>query len=390
MKSPFYKKRFKDIASVDSVTIDQVPFLTNEDLLAGTERFLTCALDQISYIYCSSGSFHAPKIFYYSKNDLWRMADLTARFSRFEGVSPGDCVLLLLPMRMWVAGPVTMYGHVRAGASVIPLDVTSSFQTKESIINLMEPNIISSMPSLLLDLVNNRIAHEFKIIETTGEPLSDQNRKSIENALNGQVYDAYGLAECIVGVECTCHDGYHYWPDSVIVEIIDPRNTTPVADGEEGEIVVTNFINTTMPIIRYRTGDLGCKTRGFCKCGSDLPRVWVKGRIKSTVFLPGGVKITQGQIIKVLDLFPNLTHSYQLVISDQGIKTRLEFFIESNHPVAVAELEDAFSQLSADFMDLVESNLIILDFQVVDLGSLPRSPISNKIINTIVDNRRRV
>lgn len=46
-----------------------------------------------------------------------------------------------------------------------------------------------------------------------------------------------------------------------IVEVLDPTDGTPVADGALGELVLTNLGRTGSPLIRYRTGDLARLTR---------------------------------------------------------------------------------------------------------------------------------
>ena len=40
------------------------------------------------------------------------------------------------------------------------------------------------------------------------------------------------------------------------MEIVDPETLEPVADGVEGELVMTTLKREGMPILRYRTKDL--------------------------------------------------------------------------------------------------------------------------------------
>ena len=49
-----------------------------------------------------------------------------------------------------------------------------------------------------------------------------------------------------------------YWAgeSEFIAEVVDPAGDTPRADGEVGELVLTNLGRTASPLIRYRTGDL--------------------------------------------------------------------------------------------------------------------------------------
>ena len=56
--------------------------------------------------------------------------------------------------------------------------------------------------------------------------------------------------------------------DEFIAESVDPETGKPAAEGEPGEMVLTNLGRLARPIIRYRTGDLVRLTRDReCNCG---------------------------------------------------------------------------------------------------------------------------
>jgi len=50
-----------------------------------------------------------------------------------------------------------------------------------------------------------------------------------------------------------------------IAEVLDKHSQEPVADGEEGELVLTNLGRWGFPVIRYRTGDVV----KYCKPAED-------------------------------------------------------------------------------------------------------------------------
>jgi phenylacetate-coenzyme A ligase PaaK-like adenylate-forming protein len=61
------------------------------------------------------------------------------------------------------------------------------------------------------------------------------------------------------------------------VEIIDPLTGRELEPGQEGEIVLTSLSSEAMPLIRYRTGDIGSLIKS--PCGSPLPRLGkIRGR----------------------------------------------------------------------------------------------------------------
>jgi phenylacetate-CoA ligase len=79
----------------------------------------------------------------------------------------------------------------------------------------------------------------------------------------------------------------HINPEYGISEIVD-GNGEPVSPGEEGDVVVTSFLNPVMPLIRYRLGDRA--VRGpieLCECGRQMPRVErIIGRIDDVLYVP--------------------------------------------------------------------------------------------------------
>ena len=75
-----------------------------------------------------------------------------------------------------------------------------------------------------------------------------------------------------VATEClTARDGLHVNEDHFIVEVIDPEDGRPVAPGADGELVFTTLTKEALPLIRYRTGDLGAITLEPCRCGRTTP-----------------------------------------------------------------------------------------------------------------------
>ena len=64
-------------------------------------------------------------------------------------------------------------------------------------------------------------------------------------------------------------DNYHIMAHKLGVEFLN-ADGRPCAEGEVGQIVITDYFNRTMPFIRYAIGDLAAPVR--CDCGKiDLP-----------------------------------------------------------------------------------------------------------------------
>jgi phenylacetate-CoA ligase len=80
----------------------------------------------------------------------------------------------------------------------------------------------------------------------------------------------------------------HITADRLIVEIVDAAGNV-LDSGESGEIVVTHLDTPEMPLLRYRTGDIGALAADACPCGRTLPVLArVEGRKTDFVVAPDG------------------------------------------------------------------------------------------------------
>lgn len=125
-------------------------------------------------------------------------------------------------------------------------------------------------------------------IQTSAELLTARDRQLIEDTYGAPVFDRYGCREAgNIAHECDAHEGLHVLSDVNHVEIIvDGRKAPP---GTPGEIVVTNLTNLSMPLIRYRTGDIGVLSPTCCPCGRGLPLMsTVLGRSSDMIVGPSG------------------------------------------------------------------------------------------------------
>ena len=387
LKSPGYQKKYKNINIGEALEdMSKIPFLEYYEILSSPFDFLTSPVSEAHYVYFSSGTLGKPKTLFYSAADFERMAYQCTRFSMIEEISKSDTVLLILPMSLWITGAITRLGHIGVGATVVPLSLSGSMNTWARIASLIDYTCISSTPSVLIDFASQAPQKEVRIIETTGEPLPDSVRRKIEQVYKGEVYDAYGLTEAVVGVECSEHSGFHYFEDSTLIEIVDPESGDVLSEGEEGEIVVTSLLQHLMPIIRYRTGDLGYLSKASCECGLCYPRVWVKGRSHLTINLPAAVKLYPYQVLEAISLTEGLSPDYEVVVTESNDVHKLLFRIEADGPVNQKEALRNLESLSLDIVDLVNSGKIEISLEILEKGELPRTS-NTKHVSRIIDKR---
>ena len=124
---------------------------------------------------------------------------------------------------------------------------------------------------------------ELKVIFVTAEPLYDFQRRMVEEVFQCAVAGEYGARDAgLMANECP-RGGLHIPAEGMLIEIDAPDRSGL------GEIVVTNFFSRAMPIIRYRTGDMGRLDSDPCSCGRALPRLHsVEGRRTDFLITPDG------------------------------------------------------------------------------------------------------
>ncbi|MFI5749434.1 phenylacetate--CoA ligase family protein [Streptomyces sp. NPDC051644] len=110
------------------------------------------------------------------------------------------------------------------------------------------------------------------LINTGATLEQDVQRRALAAFEGVRIFDLYGSTDTGY-IGWTCEQGsMHLNTDCMRIEILDEDNR-PVADGEFGSIVISTYWHRTLPIIRYRLGDLMSVSTGGCACGRNLPVV---------------------------------------------------------------------------------------------------------------------
>ena len=125
--------------------------------------------------------------------------------------------------------------------------------------------------------------------------------------------------------ECTEVAGTHSSGDDLFfVEVIDPDTGNVVREGERGEHVCTALSLEAMPLLRFRTDDLGYMSTEKCPCGRTSTRSHWLGRRNDEVII-GGKSIFAIEIKEIVDTIPGIDHGiFQMVkYSDNMDKLRL-------------------------------------------------------------------
>lgn len=139
------------------------------------------------------------------------------------------------------------------------------------------------------------LKHSFSGVLAVSEPVKFDQRQYVEKILNTRVFSFYGHTERLVmAAECEYSTEYHIEPEYGFVELIDSEGKQIWEPGVRGEIVATGFLNESMPLIRYKTGDIAeWSEYAECACGRSHRRLKsVEGRWGDILLGKSGTKIS--------------------------------------------------------------------------------------------------
>ncbi|MEF8874511.1 MAG: AMP-binding protein, partial [Candidatus Thermoplasmatota archaeon] len=218
------------------------------------------------------------------------------------------------------------------GASVLPPS-TGNPKRQIKMLNDFQTDVLASTPSYAIYLAEAAEKHgydpkedfDLKVGMFGAEPWSEEARESIEESFGMKAQDVYGMSELYgpgVAIECPEQNGLHIWSDQFLVETIDPNTGEVLPEGETGELVVTMLTREAMPLLRYRTKDVGSVTYEKCECGREHPRIEsIEGR-SDDMLIVGGVNVFPSQVEDALLETDGIAEHYQIIV-DRDVLDRL-------------------------------------------------------------------
>ncbi|HRX15234.1 MAG TPA: phenylacetate--CoA ligase [Spirochaetota bacterium] len=349
LKTEFYKQRLgsvgikdqSDITHINDIT--KIPFTTKEDL-RDTYPYGLLAVDkeEVVRMHASSGTTGKPTVIFQTQTDLDRWTNLTVRSLLVTGCTKKDVFQNMMTYGLFTGGIGLHYGAEKLGMFVIP---ASSGNTKRQFMLMkdFQTTVVHATPSYLLHLFSemesmgySRKDFVIKKAMIGAEPHSEEIRQKIEDYLQIDAYNSYGLSEMngpSVAFECEYKKGMHLWEDSYIMEVVDKEKLTPVPEGTTGELVLTNLIRESTPIIRYRTRDLTKIIPGECPCGRTHRRIErILGRTDDMLII-NGVNVFPSQIEEVIMKMPNIGNNYRIVVRKKGTLDELIVDTEVNSDI---------------------------------------------------------
>jgi len=221
---------------------------------------------------------------------------------------------------------------------------------------------------------------KLRMVVGVGEGWAEAYRKKVEQEYGIPFRSAYGLVETsVLAAECAGGGGMHTAMDNFIIEVIDPETGKNLVPGEEGELVITPLNNIAMPLIRYRTGDVGSVIPyQRCNCGNTHQKIsLVRGRVAQFIKV-GGNRILPMDIEEIVAITPGLGDEYQIIVDSPGELKRLKIKAEIRPETQNREA------VKKEMEEMTRRNLgIEIEVEFVPLGTLGRSLFkAQRIIRT--------
>ncbi|MGB3837343.1 phenylacetate--CoA ligase family protein [Castellaniella sp.] len=313
-------------------------------------------------VFASPGPIYEPES---ARPDYWGFA----RALHAAGVRAGDLVHNCFSYHFTPAGSMMETAAHALGCTVFPGGVGQTEQQVRVMADLA-PQAYTGTPSFLRIILEK--ADEMGVgLPTLRRALfsGEAYPPSLQAWFHDrgiQGFQAYGSADLgMVAFESEARDGLILNED-IILEIVRPGTSQPVAAGEVGEVVVTTF-NPDYPLVRFGTGDLSAIMPGVSACGRTNARIkgWM-GRADQTTKVRG-MFVHPEQIARILERHP-VIHRARLVVSGEMGHDIMTLKVESGEGLdleQVAETVRDQTKLRA-VVDVVPAGSLANDGKVIE------------------------
>jgi phenylacetate-CoA ligase len=264
--------------------------------------------------------------------------------------------IIALPFEINPIGLKYYFALSKLGIMSIPTGVRTHLCSPKKLVDIMQrlkPELLIARPMEALRYA--RIMYSENSIQKiilTGEVVSFSKFKRLKLSYpNADIYSVYGLTEVDSAGMSTCINHEYHIPSgsSMFIELLADDWKTPIREnGQIGHIVLTNLNLNKMPLIRYKTGDMGVlKTQCSIGCSLKTPIITVMGRSTDRIITDNAVIFPiqiENSLLENPAIFPEI-QMYQNKRTDD-----LFIFCESLENLSQIELSKLGTNLEKKLM----------------------------------------
>ncbi|MFA4960234.1 MAG: phenylacetate--CoA ligase family protein [Candidatus Pacearchaeota archaeon] len=295
---PYYHKVLAEVkvieyGKVNLKNFDKIPILTKDIIRKeGSNLYSRDHKKRKSYENTSGGSTGEPVKFLQDK-DTWTEG-MAIKWLFYSFICDYPCKLVKLwgSERDILKGSYGIKGSLKNKISQRKL--LNAFKMSEenmksyvNKINSFKPKIIEAYVESIYEFSKFIKKNDIKIfypkgIITSAGTLYPEMKELIEEVFHCKVYNRYGSRE-VGDMACTCEENkMHINIFDNLLELLD-KDLNPIKTGKTGDVYITTLNNFSMPLIRYKIGDIGkIAFIKKCKCGRGMPVIkGISGRNNS-------------------------------------------------------------------------------------------------------------
>lgn len=287
---PYYQKLsselkcdYRDFRTIEDIQL--LPFLEKKQIRANELQFINQKLpiNKLNTGF-TSGTTGTPLKLYSNRSIFSRRWAFELRLRNWAGLKD-----IYHPRRVQFTGrdiiPINnrqnVYWRYNMPANTLHcstshIDVTTAIHYAKAI-SAFKPDFIDGYPSAISTLSKICISKNYSLpkvtaIRVSAETLYEEDREIIQKAFGGKVFNQYGSSESSSFCSENAVGEMLVHPEFGLFEILCQKNDEGAADAF-GEVVTTSFINSVMPLIRYKIGDL-------VKVGNGVSSVYGKNFLR--------------------------------------------------------------------------------------------------------------
>ncbi|MCP4683012.1 MAG: phenylacetate--CoA ligase family protein [Desulfobacterales bacterium] len=366
-----------DIKSIEDFQ-EKAPFISKDMIVEYRDRtgdpsggVLCVPLNKVRHTYKSSGTSGTPTNVFMSEKDSDMITNAYARHFWALGARPEQKLLLPNIIWHWGVNEVIKMG-TKIDLSIFPLDVFDV----PNIINYLKsfrPNFIFILVAPFVGPIRDKMKADnldpkevWKSVDFviwTGEGITKAVRKRVEEEWGIKVFQMAGYSDPFnMTFECPEVAGTHSsGEDMFFVEVIDPDTGQVVSEGEKGEHVCTALDFEAMPLLRFRTDDLGYMSTEKCACGRTGTRSYWLGRKNDQVKI-GSKSIFAIEIKEIVDAIPGVDHGIFQMLRYANDMDKLRLLVADKGEEKLDDLSEKLKSEIEKALD-VQSEIEFIPFE---------------------------
>ncbi len=259
---PFYRELALEQETEPMMQLKRFPILTKQMLRKNTEKLLTVNERKLIKN-CTSGSSGVQTCIWISRRELSYQQATQTRWWEWAGYNLGDPIVQtgMTPNRGFIKKikDVLLSTYYLSAFAHCEKDIINAFMWQQ---NQSKPCVLGGYASSLFIMSKiakkNNINLKFKTAIAWGDKVFNHYGKNIKNVFKCELYETYGCSEGLMIAAQKDLPYLYIMAPNVVMEIVDSEGRD-VPDGELGHVLITSLNSYSMPLIRYKVGDLAIK-----------------------------------------------------------------------------------------------------------------------------------